>query len=344
MAKDFYDEFDNVFIDNDEPESVPGMDEGCCPCPPPPKPVPNPREYFRRPNVINRPYSNQPAPGPYRPDYTTELVGNDSIPNPVPNTYFVPGHKRPCPPPPPKPCPPPPHDRCIHPMHWEEDWRYVTKGELNRVLMHISDADIFRDLSENGTTVSVGGIKKGTKFKKLTFAQLMCLLFYPKTTSDDNYYECETVDGKKVLNDIVQYPMGDLKVGDSLKGMTLSQIFEAAFCGKNPWGTYAWKSDIIAVNAGDTTLDAEVLIPQLVDDYSENRLYEMHVIGTTETPASDYNYDWIIAKKDSQQQTTVNIEGVPLDLKWSYNPESKKITLHTDTEITTAIQIVMLRR
>jgi hypothetical protein len=54
-------------------------------------------------------------------------------------------------------------------MHWEEDHRYVTKGELNRILMHIADADIFRDLSVNGTTVSVGGIKKGTKFRKLTF-------------------------------------------------------------------------------------------------------------------------------------------------------------------------------
>jgi hypothetical protein len=99
MTNDFYDEFESVFIDNDKPEFVPGVDEGCCPCPPP-KPAPNPKEYYRKPNVINRPYSNQPTPGPYRPDYTTEISDNN-IPNPVPNTYFVPGHHRHCPPPPP---------------------------------------------------------------------------------------------------------------------------------------------------------------------------------------------------------------------------------------------------
>ena len=340
MANDFYDEFESVFIDNDKPEFVPGVDEGCCPCPPP-KPAPNPREYFRRPEVINRPYSDKPAPGPYRPDY---YVGgyDDAQPNPVPNTYFVPGRK--CPPPPKPPCPPPPHDRCVHPMHWEEDHRYVTKGELNHILMHISDADIFRDLSENGTTVGIGGIKKGTKFRKITFSQLMNLMFYPTTTSDDNYYECETVDGKIVLNSTVKYPMGGFEVGDSLKGMTISEILETLLCDKNPWGTYMWISDEITVNAADTTIDAEVLMPKLVEDYHENRVFELHVLGTSEATESDYKYGEIIAKKDSTQKTNVTTEGVPSDIKWSYNPESKKITLHTDTEITTAIKVVMVRR
>ena len=98
------------------------------------------------------------------------------------------------------------------------------------------------------------------------------------------------------------------------------------------------------MNAADTTLDAEVLVPQLVEDYHENRVFEMHVLGTSEVTESDYNYDWIIAQKDTQQTTNVNIEGVPLDLKWSYNPESKKITLHTDKVIETAIKIVIIRR
>lgn len=337
----FYDEFESVFIDNDKPELVPGLDCGC-PHPRPVPPPPNPREYFRKPEVINRPYSDNPVPGPYKPDYYVDGYG-DAQPNPVPNTYFVPGRK--CPPPP-KPCPspPPPYDRCIHPMHWEEDHRYVTKGELNRILMHIADADIFRDLSVNGTTCSVGGIKKGTKFRKLTFSQLMCLMLYPKEYTDNGDFVCETPDGKKVLNDVVKYPMGDLKVGDSIKDMTISEIIAAMLCGKNPWGTYVWLSDVITVNAADTTLDAEVLMPELVRDYHENRTFELHVVGTSDVVESDYNYDWIIAKKDSQQKTNVNIEGVPLDLKWSYNPESKKITLHTDTEIETAIKVVMVRR
>jgi hypothetical protein len=335
---DFFNEFESVFVDNDKPEFVPGLP---CdrPAPPPPPPV-NPKEYFRKPVVINRPYSPDPAPCHHRRE---KPVDNSSIPNPVPNTYFDPAG---CPPRPPRPCPPPPPppERCIHPMHWEEDYRYVTKAELNRILMHIADADIFRDLSENGTTVSVGGIKKGTKFRKLTFSQLMCLLLYPKTVSDDEEYMCKTPDGKTVLNHIVKNAYGDLKVDDDLEGMTISQIIEAMLCGKNPWGTYVWLSDVILVNAADTMIDAEVLIPQLVTDYHENRVFELHVLGDSEVTEENYKYDEIIAKKDSTQKTNVTVEGVPVDLKWSYNPESKKITLHTDTEITTPIKVVMVRR
>lgn len=336
-----YDEFESVFIDNDKPELVPGLE---CPYPKPgPAPAPHPREYFRRPEVINKPYSDKPAPGPYRPDYYVDGYG-DAQPNPVPNTYFVPGRK--CPPPPkPRPCPPPPKDRCIHPMHWEEDNCYVTKHELNRILMHIADADIFRDLSENGTTVSVGGIKKGTKFRKLTFAQLMCLMLYPKDGVEEEEFACETADGKTVLNSTVKYPIGDLKEGDSIKGMSISEILEAMLCGKNKWGTYMWISDAITVNAADTTIDAEVLIPKLVEDYHENRKFELHVVGASDVEESDYKYDEIIAQKDNAtQKTNVTIEDVPSDIKWSYNPESKKITLHTDTEITSAIKVIMVRR
>ena len=138
--------------------------------------------------------------------------------------------------------------------------------------------------------------------------------------------------------------MGGFEAGDSLKGMTISEIFETLLCGKNPWGTYMWISDEITVNAADTTIDAEVLIPKLVEDYHENRVFELHVLGTSEATESDYKYDEIIAKKDSTQKTNVTTEGVPSDIKWSYNPESKKITLHTDTEITSAIKVVMVRR
>lgn len=329
-----FEEFESLFVDTDKPEIVPGI----CPPPPPPPPAPVPKEYHRKPTVINRPYSPYPAPGPYRPEYTVEV--NEQQPNPVPTTYLAPG----CPKPHPCPPPPPPPDRCIHPMHWEEDYRYVTKAELNRILMHIADADIFRDLSENGTTASVGGIKKGTKFRKLTFSRLVELMLYSKNVSDDAEYMCKTPEGKTVLNHIVKNAYGDLKVGDDLEGMTLSQILEAMLCGKNPWGTYMWLSDVLVVNPADTMIDAEVLIPQLATDYHENRVFELHVLGTSETAEEDYKYNEIIAKKDSQQVTNVTTEGVPADIKWSYNPESKKITLHTDTEITTAIKVVMVRR
>ena len=339
MNNDFDEIRSSVFIDNDKPELVPGLEPWCPE--PSPTPAPNPKEYFRKPEVINRPYSDRPAPGPYRPDYYVADI-NQAQPNPVPNTYLAPGRK--CPPPP-KPCPvPPPYDRNIHPMHWEEDHRYVTKEELNRILMHIADADIFRDLSENGTTVSVGGIKKGTKFRKLTFAQLMCLLLYPKDGVEDEEYICETVDGKTILNSTVKYPIGDLKAGDSIKGMTISEIIEAMLCGKNPWGSYVWITEEVTVNAADTMIDAEVVMPKLVEDYHENRVFELHVLGSSSATESDYKYDEIIAKKDSEQKTNVTTEGVPSDIKWSYNPDSKKITLHTDTEITEPIKVVMVRR
>ena len=230
-------------------------------------------------------------------------------------------------------------------MHWEEDHRYVTKGELNRILMHIADADIFRDLSENGTTVSVGGIKKGTKFRKLTFSQLMCLMLCPRDGVDDEDYACETADGKTVLNSTVKYPIGDLKEGDSLKDMSISQILEAMLCGKNKWGTYKWKSSSITVLPGDTTIDAEEVLPELVKDYHDNRIFELHVVGETGVSEDDYNYEEIIAQKDNKKQkTNVTIDGVPSDLKWSYNPESKKITLHTDTDIEVQIEVIMVRR
>ena len=334
--------FDDIFVDNDKPEFVPGLKPEC---PPPPAP-PAPKPYNLKPKHINRPYSDKPTPGPYKPDYCAYDASNTQ-PNIVPNTYFIPGHKCPPPPPPPKPapCPPPPPDRNLHPMHWEEDHGYVTKAELNRILMHIADADIFRDLSDNGTTVAVGGIAKGTKFKKLTFAEFVTKLLYSNSAVEDQEFVCETTKGKIFNNYIVKYPMGDLKVGDSLKGMTISQIISAAFCGINHYGLYEWASNEITVEAAETMIDAEIFIPKLVEDYSETGIFELHVLGTTETDPSDYVYNEIIAQKDNARQVTnVSIPQVPSDTKWSYNPESKKITLHTDGEIGTAIRVVMVKK
>lgn len=350
MEGNLYDEFESIFIDNDKPEIVDGISIDC-PNPPVPPP-PNPKEYFRHhnKNIINRPYSDDPIPGPIKPDFMIEDIGA-CAPNPVPNTYIAPGRRRPCPPPPPPPCkppcPPPPHDRCVHPMEWEEDHRYVTKHELNRILTHIADADIFRDLSVNGTTVSVGGIKKGTKFRKLTFSQLMCLLLYPKNGADDQEYVCETPDGKTILNSTVKYPLGGFSEGDSLKGMTISQIIETLLCGKNNWGVYKWKSDAVVVTSGTTTIEAEDTFPYLVSDYKDTNKYELHIVSTATDISDESKWDFnnLIAQKDNvKQQTSVTIEGVPTDLKWSYNPETKKITLHSETEITADIAVVMIRK
>ena len=339
------DEFKSVFIENDKPELVFDMTNEC-PCQPPKPEKPDCRPYNRRPTVINRPYSDKPVPGPFVPDYEMCQCG-DSSPNPVPNTYLAPGH-----------CHHNPHhhyehhhchpDRNIHPMDDCECDCYVTKHELNRILANIARADIFKDLSENGTTVSVGGIKKGTKFRNITFSRLVQLMLYPEINSEDDVYACKSPDGRRtILNSTVKYPIGDLKEGDSLDGMTVSQILEAMLCGKNKWGTYLWKTDVITIEAGTTTIDAEVSIPKLVEDYDWYNNYELLVVCKSEDIGNEevYKYNEIIARLHNKcQKTNVTIDGVPDDIKWSYNPESKKITLHTDTEITTGIGIVLIRR
>lgn len=329
-------DFESVFIENDKPELVFDVNNECCH----PHPEHRPHPYHRKDTVINRPYSDKPIPGPFVPEYG--VCHSHGGPEPVPNTYLAPGH-----------CHHDPHhhhhhhpDRNIHPMDGCEC--YVTRHELNRVLANIARADIFRDLSENGTTISVGGIKKGTKFKSITFSQLVELLLYPEINAEDDIYACKSPDGKRtILNHIVKYPMGDLKEGDSLEGMTVSQIFEAILCGKNKWGTYLWKSDIISIDAGTTTIDAEISIPQLVEDYDIAHKYELLVVCKAEDIGNEevYKYNEIIAQLHNKcQKTNVTIDEVPADIKWSYNPESKKITLHTDTEITAGIGIVLIRR
>lgn len=329
----------SVFIDNDKPEMIIDNNNYQKPCP---KPEPVHHDYCRRDVVVNRPHSDRPVPGPFVPDYGY-CECNSSTPNPVPNTYLAPGHHH--------------HDPHHHHHHCHPDRNpipmepdcdcYVTRHEFNRVISHIADADIFKDLSENGTTVSVGGIKKGTKFKNITFSRLVQMMLYPEYNVDDEDYACETANGRTVLNSTVKYPIGDLKEGDSLKGMTVSQILEAMLCGKNKWGVYMWKSDVVTVDAGTTTLDAEVLFPKLVEDYDWRHKYELLVICKSEDSSSEdkYVYNEMIAEiNNKEQKTNVTIEGVPADTKWSYNPESKKITLHTDTEITTGIAVVLVRR
>lgn len=336
-------DFRSVFIDNDKPELFLDNTE-CCPKPNPPKHEHH--EYIRKNPVVNRPYSDDPIPGPFVPDY--ELSDpKEASPNPVPNTYLAPGHhhhnphKHHC------ECSP---DRNIHPIEYEcchDDNCYVTKHELNRILANIAEADIFNDLSQNGTTVSVGGVKKGTKFKKLTFSKLVKLMLYPTNNVTDQEYACKTPTDRTILNSTVKYPIGDLKVGDSLEDMTISQILEAMLCGKNKWGTYMWKSDIVTIDSGVTVLDAAKLFPQLVDDYDWKHIYELHVICKAEDKNSEdkYIYDEIIANiYNTDQITNVSIDEVPGDIKWNYDSENQKIKLHSIKDITTDIAVVLIRR
>ena len=315
--------FDDVVVDNTQPECFPPVD-----FPEPLPVVPEPPCPAANYKIINPPYSDQPYP-------PKPAIQRPDVPGSVPNTYIAPG-----------PIPPPPHRRHCAPMHWDEDERYVTKCQLNRILRSIADADIFKDLSTDGTTITVGGIKKGTKLNNLTFAQFVAKLLYPTTLADDDVYACETPDGKTVLNSTVVNAYGDLKAGDSLNGMTISQILEAMLCGKNNWGTYSWVSDPYTVTAASTMIDAEVVFPEFVAGYNPASTYELHVIclATNVSDKTTWVYDQIIALKDSKQVTNVDIEGVPADIKWSYNPESKKITLHTDTETTVDIAVVLLKR
>ena len=71
------------------------------------------------------------------------------------------------------------------------DNKFVTKRELNEILNNIAEADLFEDTSETGTTVSVGGIEKGTKFDgKLTFVEFIKKFLYPvsKEVNEDDQY------------------------------------------------------------------------------------------------------------------------------------------------------------
>lgn len=328
----------SVFIDNDKREMI--IDNYKSIPKPPLEPEHHYHDYCRKNVVVNRPHSDNPVPGLFVPDYDY-CECNYSSPNPVPNSYLAPGHHH--------------HDPHHHHCHSDRNPIpmepgcdcYVTRHELNRIISHIAEADIFKDLSENGTTVSVGGIKKGTKFNKITFSRLIQMMLYPEYNIDDEDYACETANGRTVLNSTVKYPIGDLKEGDSLKGMTVSQILEAMLCGKNKWGIYMWKSNVVTVDAGTTTLDAEVLFPKLVEDYDWRHKYELLVVCKAEDSSSEDNYvynEMIAEINNKEQKTNVTIEGVPADTKWSYNPESKKITLHTDTEITTGIAVVLVRR
>lgn len=89
---------------------------------------------------------------------------------------------------------------CTHiekPCHPERD-KYVTKKELNTILNNIAEADIFTDLSVDGTTTSVGCIKKGSRLGKITFSEFIYKLLYskePEPEPGEEYITKDDLDG-----------------------------------------------------------------------------------------------------------------------------------------------------
>ena len=263
------------------------------------------------------------------------------IPNPMPHTYI-----HPCPPPPPIP---PHHIHCDDPEH-----TFVTIHQLNNIIQNIADADIFKDLSTNGTTVSVGGIPKGTKFSRVTFSQLIEKMLYPKNIP-------ETLDiYPNNLNNEVKYDIGGFKAGDSLKGMTIVQILEKLLCGQNDdWGSYIWKSDLYDLSSGETEIDAELFCPNLITEYTfaqstedflmddEGRYrYELYAVCATSDRDNEdgWRYDCLIKMDGSDQITNPTLPpDVSEDLSWEFNPVTRKIEI-LNGAITTNMCLIMIRR
>ena len=170
--------------------------------------------YHRQATVVNAPHSDEPAPV-----YTSSYDYNND--NTVQSSYSPYVWKY---------CP---YQRLHPPIIPPCPCTYVTKHELNKILGDIANATIFNDETETGTTVTVGGIKKGTKLEKCTPVSLIRQLLYPENAPIlDQPYQNKNDDGEEVLNTIVKYPYGDLHEGDDIKDMTISQILEALLCGK----------------------------------------------------------------------------------------------------------------
>jgi hypothetical protein len=126
-------------------------------------------------------------PGPGHP---CDNIYNIGVPGPVPSpTYRIPHtHDHIHPPRPPRP----------------ENMKYVTKRELNEVLSNIFKATTYTDTSENGTAISIGGIKKGTKFTStLTFNKLVETLLF--TSSDEATGDSSNTTVNPPINDTTEF-------------------------------------------------------------------------------------------------------------------------------------------
>lgn len=340
---------------------------GCTLNPPPPDHHPDshhpmcPPDHFGPPDAFEHPGPCHPhGPDIYHP----------GVPNPVIHTEYHHHH----PPRPPRP----------------EKEMYVTKKQLNEILKNIAEADIFEDTTVDGTTCSVGGIVKGTKFpNKLTFVEFIEKLLYPEDPSEGAYitqaeleealasidytslknipttfdfdYPCKDEEGIKILNYIVTTPTGGFKNGDSLEGMSISEIFEKLLCGgPDLWGRSVWKSDMYDLASGTLEIDTETFCPNIISDIEADTegvehwfetsvvegKYELYAVVPTVDKANttEYKYDCLIACNDAGSQTTNSTwTDVPSTLSWSYNYDTKKIVL-SGSGITTDMTIIMIAR
>lgn len=244
---------------------------GCTLNPPPPPHDSHhpmcPPDHFGHPDAFEH-------PGPCHPNGPD--IYNPGVPNPVIHTEYHHQH----PPNPPRP----------------DNEMYVTKKQLNEILKNIAEADIFVDTTVDGTTCSVGGIVKGTKFpNKLTLVDFIEKLLYPEDSAEGAYitqaeledaltnieysslknipktfdfeYPCKDENGIKVLNYIVTAPTGGFSTGDSLENMTISKIFEKLLCGgPDLWGRSVWKSEMYDLSSGTLEISAEDFCPNIISD------------------------------------------------------------------------------
>lgn len=253
------------------------------------------------------------------------------------------------------PCPKPPPPK---PVYWDKDYSYVTKHELNRVLQNIAAADIFNDTSTTGTTVTVGGVPKGTKFSKITFAQLVEKMLYPKEELPTDFITREElamilarvaftgsyddllnkpnnfdfVYPSNELNTEVVRDLGGFQVGDSLEGMTIARILEKLLCNASPtpvppepdiWGNYEWKSDLYDLQTGDTEICLETFAPQMIRDMEAAKLISEEAYETLLT-SGKYELHVVCAtydKGDVSKYNTVAIIGSD-DSRRGPNPQT----------------------
>jgi hypothetical protein len=274
-------------------------------------------------------------------------IYNPGVPNPVMTEYHHRHHPKP-----PRP----------------DDDKFVTKKELNEILRNIAKATLFEDNTADGTTCSVGGIAKGTKFSnKLSFTEFIQQLLYSKELeSDDDYiYPCKDKDGSIILNHVVTNPIGGFVEGDSLEGMYISEIIEKLLCGgSNMWGKYIWKSELYDLPSGELEIDANKLCPKLLEDMNSDKegiihwyqntimkgMYSLYAVVHSEDKedVSLYKYDCLIAcslTEDSEnpQVTNPTWEDVPENLSWSFDYEANKIIL-SGSGITSNMSLVMISR
>lgn len=161
-----------------------------------PNPAPMPRPGCPGPGVNN---FIDGCPHPYHPEFGTDLFCPD----------------------PPLPPPPPKH----HPLNSNEEL-YVRKKQLNEILKNVGEATIFEDNSENGTSISMGGITKGTNLGKITFSQFIQMLLYSDDEDSNNSAYVTQAELKNAVEQAVTASVQDIvnqAVQEAIQNMDTNQ-------------------------------------------------------------------------------------------------------------------------